>query len=1022
MERYHENLSVMHVGTEPPRSWYIPASIDEDISEQPYCWKQSSSVILLNGEWDFKLLKDFDEALKERISKERKWDRIQVPGCWQTQGFDSNQYINMRYPIPVDPPFVPDDNPSGLYQHEFTIPDTWTDDMIYLNFEGADSCLYLWVNGQFAGYTQVSHAAAEFEITKYIKSGKNLLQAIVLKWCDGTYLEDQDKLRMSGIFRDVYLLRRPVKHIRDFRIRTVLFGADAKVSVEVNCSSECREEIKANIFTWEKEWIGRMEWEDGTFSINIPNAKLWNAEEPFLYRLELKLGREVIVKNFGIREIRIRNGVLTVNGQPVKLKGVNRHDSDPVTGYAIDEDQLIRDLKLMKAHNINAIRTSHYPNSAWAYDLYDWFGFYVICEADLEAHGNVMLYNRSRVPYESPRERLDCLFFDNALFGRMMEDREFELAVLDRIKLCAEREKNAACRIMWSMGNESGYGRNLIKAAQWLKEFDPDTPIHYEGLIYKLPGQNPDTSNIDVYSRMYPSPAVCEHYAQNHLLNKPFVCCEYMHSMGNGPGDIEDYWKIFYKYEMLCGGFAWEWCDHAVYEKKDEKAFYAYGGDFGEQQHDGNFCVDGLVSPDRQVKPGLLEYANVLRPVRSELESFDQEEIRIRLKNCLDFLPLDQAVSVICRWYEDGVLICEQTLEKLDILPHTSRTVGLEYGFRKKESLKEIRICSRQKENRIWAESGWNLGLDQIFIEKNYGFLYAEKTHSKKEIDITEQGDELYICGKNQEFSYRFSKKSGQFTSVMYKGTEFLEKPCQWNIWRAPIDNDMYVKQSWKEAGYDLIQHKTYSVEWTVLDKAAVIRVREALGAPGRQKILELDTVWKIDGDGEVRLHTSVCKTPDFPDLPRFGLRLFLKKDMGKFAYWGKGPSESYIDKCRSGWEGWHQSSAKQEYVDYIRPQEHGSHNQARTLQLYGDKKSIEVFFPKPSSVQVLEYSQEQLSGTSHNADLIPENQVIVCLDYLHNGIGSDSCGPKLNRTYAFDALAFTFEFQWKIGGEKNGQ
>ena len=1010
MKRYHEDLESLHIGTEPPRGWFVPCSLKEEFS--PYKWEKSTSVQLMNGQWNFRLCDSFDRALEFAAlpASEQKWNTIAVPGCWQTQGFDANQYTNIRYPIPIDPPFVPNQNPTGVYETEFPVSEDQAKQRVYLNFDGVDSCFYLWINGEFVGYSQVSHCSSEFEITKYIRPGSNQARVIVLKWCDGTYLEDQDKLRMSGIFRDVYLLTRPQSHIRDFRINTRVDGQDAQLQVTLNYEGCAEGETCLRVLDAAGNLVTELPHAAAETVIDLKAPVLWNAEKPYLYRLEIEYAGEKIVKYFGVREVSIENAVLMVNHTPIKLKGVNRHDSDPRTGYTISREQLITDLRMMKAHNINAIRSSHYPNAPWAYDLYDKYGFYVICEADLEAHGNVFLYTREHFQIESPREKLDQLFFNHPLYGRMMNDPMFEKAVMDRIQRSVIREQNVTCRVMWSLGNESGFGSNLEKAAKWLKEFDPHTPVHYEGMIYQIPGREMDHSNIDVYSRMYPSPEVCEHYAQHQLLNKPFVCCEYMHSMGNGPGDIEDYWQVFYRYDTIAGGFAWEWCDHSVYSgEKNGKPMFLYGGDFGERQHDGNFCVDGLVTPDRKVKPGLLEYKNVLRPVRARLAQVQDGRAVVELTNCMDFSTIGTVIEVCCQIRENNALIREEVLDSLCIAPHQTECIGIDTHFGEKKSLKEVRLLYRRKDTSDWSDAGDVAGFEQLFIQRDYAFLQPCDLCARDGVQVEESDETITVFGSDPCFKYTFSKSAGQFTSMRFEEKEMLQKAGGWNIWRAPTDNDMYVKQEWQQAGYHLAQTKVYHADCSIQDHAAVITVAESISTPGYQKLLSLKTTWKIDANGTVKMSVSVHKNEDFPDLPRFGIRFFFTKDRENLKYWGIGPLESYPDKRRAGLEEFHAGKAADEYVDYIMPQEHGSHCGVRQLELSNGENEVVFDFAKAASTQVSVYSQEQLTQVGHNFDLHPEDCVIVCLDYNQNGIGSNSCGPVLNRKYAFDELEWDF-------------
>ncbi len=603
--QYFECLDILHKGTMEPRTYYIPHAPDEAWS--PEKWSASSRLELLNGKWDFAFYPSFAEVPHELLcsdSLSRLKDKIPVPSCWQNHGYDYHQYINVQYPFPNDPPYVPDETPCGLYERSFELSEEDLEREISLVFDGVDSAYYVYLNGMEVGYSQVAHATAAFCLDPYVKAGSNVLKVLVLKWSDGSYLEDQDKLRMSGIFRDVYLLRRPKNHVEDLRFHQTLSEdlKTAEISLDLRFRGEETPEVLVELFAPDGSKVLSEIWEDGK-TWTLDNPLLWNAEEPNLYRLTLATEEEAITRPVGFKTIKIEDGVYYWNNVPIKFKGVNRHDSDPETGAAISPEQLLRDLKLMKQFNINAVRTSHYPNSPWAYDYFAMMGFYVMQEADIEAHGNIMYYDPGAVQgeYNNPRLDLENLYFNNRHYGDMMHDPRFEEAVLDRVKLSLIREINCPAICCWSMGNEAGYGPNLEKAAEWVKSYDTSVPLQYESSIYYADDYVNDTSNLDFYSRMYPSPLVLEKYGSTDWGEKPFCCIEYAHCMGNGPGDFEDYWQMFYKYPKLTGGFAWEWCDHAV--KKN--GVMHYGGMFGEKNHDGNFCVDGLVSPDRKVKTAM---------------------------------------------------------------------------------------------------------------------------------------------------------------------------------------------------------------------------------------------------------------------------------------------------------------------------------------------------------------------------------------------------------------------------------
>ncbi|MDT3425855.1 beta-galactosidase [Paenibacillus forsythiae] len=532
------------------------------------------------------------------------WDDLLVPSCWQTSGYDQLHYTNINYPIPCDPPFVPDDNPAGLYIRDFNLEGRLAEKETYLVFEGVNSCFYLWVNGSFAGYSQGSRMPAEFRVTPCLRPGSNRVAAMALKWCDGTYLEDQDAWRYSGIFRDVYLLGRDPVHIRDVGIRPELaadFGSallhiDLKSTGSLNVAAELRDARNRSIVQGDIAVDG-----DGTLQIKVDAPVLWNAEQPYQYQLYIRAGEEVLRFPVGFRSVDIQGGVFRINGKAVKLKGVNRHDSHPVLGQTIPLSHMKQDLNQMKRHNINTIRMSHYPNDPRFLDLCDEYGFYVIDEADLECHGIGIAED-----------------WADGAFHKLSADPQWRDTFLDRAVRLLERDKNHPSVVIWSLGNESGYDENHIAMAEWTKRRDPSRPVHYEGAAPRYNG-HANTEYLDMESRMYATVDEIEAYANDESSRKPLFLCEYSHAMGNGHGDLHDYWKVIDRYPKLMGGCVWEWCDHGIAAKtEDGTAFYAYGGDFGDRPNDGNFCIDGLVSPDRRPHTGLLELKQIIAPVQFE--------------------------------------------------------------------------------------------------------------------------------------------------------------------------------------------------------------------------------------------------------------------------------------------------------------------------------------------------------------------------------------------------------------------
>ena len=657
--RYYEDLSVLHENTMPARAYYVPASIRMDNLMEHR--EKSDRMQLLNGTWKFRYFNsiyDVQDSFFEKDYDTENFDEIQVPSVWQMAGYDAHQYTNIRYPFPFDPPYVPQDIPCGAYVHTFDYSRDENAPKAFLNFEGVDSCFYVWINGSYVGYSQVSHMTSEFDITELLQDGTNTVAVLVMKWCDGSYLEDQDKFRMSGIFRDVYILKRPEQTIRDYHIKTKIEGMLAKVELDMKFYSPANVKISIEDRNGAVVAVGSIS-EDGTSVLEIASPELWNTENPYLYKLILETEHEVIVDHIALRKIEIKDQTIYLNGQKIKFRGVNRHDSDPVTGFTISLEQIKTDLILMKQHNFNAIRSSHYPNAPFFYEMCDKYGFMVIDEADIEAHGPFMIYRKDDTDYNRFKRWNE----------KIADDPVWQTAIVDRVKLMVERDKNRFCIVMWSMGNESAYGCNFEKALEWTKKFDPDRITQYESARYRNYDKTYDYSNLDVYSRMYPALSEIREYLDKDG-SKPFLLVEYCHSMGNGPGDFEDYFQMIQNNDKLCGGFVWEWCDHAIAHgiAENGKTIYAYGGDHGEEIHDGNFCMDGLVYPDRKVHTGLLEYKNVYRPAR--VISYNKESGELVFHNYMDFDDLKDYVKISYELTQDGLVIDKGKLSEVSAAPH----------------------------------------------------------------------------------------------------------------------------------------------------------------------------------------------------------------------------------------------------------------------------------------------------------------------------------------------------------------
>lgn len=1000
--RYYEDLSVLHENTMPARAYFIPASkrMDNLVEHR----EESDRMQLLNGTWKFQYFNsiyDVQEPFFEKDYDTENFDEIQVPSVWQMAGYDTHQYTNIRYPFPFDPPYVPQDIPCGTYAHTFVYHKDENAPKAFLNFEGVDSCFYVWINGSYVGYSQVSHMTSEFDITDLLRDGENSIAVLVMKWCDGSYLEDQDKFRMSGIFRDVYILKRPKQAISDYHIKTRIEDMLAKVEIEMKFYSPLNVKISIEDRNGAVVALGSIA-EEGTAVLEIASPELWNTENPYLYKLILETENEVIVDHIALRKIEIKDQVIYLNGQKIKFRGVNRHDSDPVTGFTISLEQLTTDLTLMKQHNFNAIRSSHYPNAPFFYEMCDKYGFMVIDEADIEAHGPCMIYRKEDTDYNRFKRWNEMI----------ADDPAWEEAIVDRVKLMVERDKNRFCIVMWSMGNESAYGCNFEKALEWTKNFDPDRITQYESARYRNYDETYDYSNLDVYSRMYPALSEIQEYLDKDG-SKPFLLVEYCHSMGNGPGDFEDYFQMIQDNDKMCGGFVWEWCDHAIAHGTAEngKTIYAYGGDHGEEIHDGNFCMDGLVYPDRTVHTGLLEYKNVYRPAR--VISYDKESGELMLHNYMDFDNLKDYVKISYELTQDGLLIGKGKLAEVSVVPHGEGKTNLQVNVPENGKC-YLKLTYHLKKEMPLLEEDYILGFDEIEVSQKdakcqLAEKWFEKTVTDSELQVSEDDTQIHIKGR--EFAYTIDRRTALFTEMKFAGREYLNHPMELNIWRAPTDNDMYIKSEWKKAHYDKAYTRAYTTEVVQGKHGVKITSHASVVAETVQKILDVTITWKIEAAGKIDADIAVTKDDEFPDLPRFGVRMFLDKKLSAARYFGMRPQESYCDKHQAASHGLYHANVDDLHEDYIRPQENGSHYDCEYVELNNSRYGIVVSAENAFSFNASYYTQEELEKKTHNYELTESDSVVFCVDYALNGIGSNSCGPVVLDQYRFDDVLFRFQF-----------
>ena len=933
--RHYENPERTSENRCPARSWYIPGGV--------------SKQILLNGTWNFAFFnRDID--VPETIET---WDTIPVPACWQLHGYENPNYSNINYPYPCDPPFVPDDNPCGVYQRQFTLEHVTG--KTYFVFEGVSSCAYLYINDRYVGFTQGSHLLAEFDVSDYVNQGVNTVRVKVLKWCCGSYLEDQDFFRYNGIFRDVYLLQRPEGHIGDVE----MIPSDKEIAISLAGDASIR------IFNGETLLVAETFFNDFRFAPE--NPILWNAEKPHLYRVELERGGEIITLKAGLRKIEISSQYeLLINGVSVKLHGVNHHDTSAHRGWCQDANELRRDLELMKSLNMNCVRTSHYPPAPVFMELCDELGLYVVCETDIETHG--FLRRLPNVPYR----------YDVASNAWPCTKAEWKHEFVDRMQRMVEHFKNHASIFMWSTGNESGHGSNHVEMIRWTKRRDPSRLVHAEDASRK--GQ---IHNADVFSMMYSSLSEVERFALCDDINMPVFLCEYSHAMGNGPGDVWDYNELFDRYPKLIGGCIWEWADHVVTENGVQK----YGGDFeGELTHDGNFCCDGLVFSDRSLKAGSLEAKAAYQPIRTSYENGV-----LTIHNRLDFTNLAE-YEFHYNIEADGKIITSQQLT-LEVVPHSS--VRLDIPYEPVSCQFGVYLNTQLLKNGdIWAHTQHPLPCN---------ILPREMVPLAS---LTENAG--HICAEGSHFCYTFSKHYGIFTSLLVHGREQLAGKPVLTAFRAPTDNDRDTRfmwqqlDEWRGENLDKSSVKVYDCQ---LEDGCIV-VRGALSGISRAPLMRFIQKIAIHEDGKIDWQLLGDIRKDAFWLPRLGYEFSLPGETKNFAYYGNGPFESYRDLCHAGAIGLFESSSDQEYVHYVRPQEHGNHTAVRWLRI-GDLE----FTAENMEINVSNFSTAALTKAEHTDELVADGKTHLRIDCKVSGIGSNSCGPELEKPYRLAEKEIAFRF-----------
>ncbi|MBQ7152549.1 MAG: DUF4981 domain-containing protein [Clostridia bacterium] len=1005
----HQDQSILHIGCEQPHAYFIPFSANEPADNVKR--GLSSRFLSLCGEWDFKYYESVQDVPDFTVPGFccDGMEKIEVPRSWQTllgRGYDKPQYTNVNYPIPVDPPFVPDKNPCGLYQRTVFADERMLSYDVYLDFEGVDSCFYLYVNGAFAAYSQVSHSTHEINITKYLMPGENRLQVLVLKWCDGTYLEDQDKFRLSGIFREVYLLLRDKVHIRDIYVRPTLSPDFSSAEIRVELEATADAEATLILAGPDGREIGKKKTSVAKSPVfTLKDPVLWSDESPSLYSLTVLCGSEKISIPVGLREIRIRDKVVYINGKKEKVKGVNRHDSHPILGAATPLDHMLRDLYIIKRHNLNMIRTSHYPNDPRLPEMCDRLGIYLCDEADLETHG---------IHYTGSMDYLT-------------DNPDWKEAYLDRAHRLMEQDKNHPCVIMWSVGNESGCGSNHQAMADYFHGRMPGCIVHDEAgsrvtreKIDTSKRQDPSEYNFagaDIESRMYPS---VEHidaeYNQKYKLDKPFFLCEYAHAMGNGPGDLKAYWDYIYKHDFFFGGCVWEFTDHSVATGDSiyTDPHYTYGGDFGDFPNDAEFCVDGLVYPDRRPHTGLAEYKQVVKPFEA---SYDAGTLRLRnLRYFKDLFDIDFYYA----FERNGKTVSDGWLRNVTVLPQKTKSFNLS-APNAADAYLTLTVRAFQASSTEWAEAGYCIGFEQFVL--NSPVPAGERLSPlARKVPVRAVAHEKEFTVTANETVYTVDRATGLISQINDRGSKLLDSAVRPTVWRAPTDNDRNVKRSWEERGYRHPLTRCVRCELTSSgpDRAQIL-TEFSMGQAPYTPFLWGKIIYTFLQDGSV-IVKSECERPEkTPMLPRFGFEFSLCEGHENITYFGRGENENYIDKNNSSKLGLYATTASRNFEHYVRPQENSAHAKtywAQISALYGHGVTL-LAVGSPFSFNCCHYSPEQLTQTMHDYELVPLRNTVVNIDYRQNGIGSNSCGPELNKSLRFDEREFSWAFRL-IPGQVN--
>ena len=954
-------------------------------------YKDSQKKISLNGEWDFKYV-DAPELSPEgfeQLGACEGWDKIDVPSVWQLRGYDKMHYTDVLYPFPVNPPHVPDENPTGIYKKTVVLDEQWMEKDTVLKFHGVDSAFDVWVNGKHVGFGKVSRLPSEFDITGFVKIGENDITVRVYKWSDGTYLEDQDMWWLSGIYRDVELINEEKNAVLDLRVNGTL---DDSYKNGFFTAEITMKQAGTNL-GWKLSYKGKnvlegelvSEGKDICIEAEIPEVHTWTAETPELYEFTVMTENQEVTVRCGFRKIEIKDKNFRVNNQVILLNGVNHHDYNPREGRRVTREQMESDIRLMKQYNINAVRCSHYPANEYFYDLCDEYGLYVINEADLECHGFEWVEN----------------------YTWITDDETWKDAYVDRSVRMVKRDRNHPSIIMWSMGNESAFGCNFRSAAEAIRELDDTRLVHYEGDF--------EAEVTDVYSTMYTRLKGLKEIAEYQIKgDKPHVMCEYGHAMGNGPGGLKAYQDMYRKYKRLQGGFLWEWYDHGIYTEEKDKKYYKYGGNYGDFPTNGNFCIDGILMPDRTPSPGMEEYKQIIAPV--EITAVEGSMNKLQIRNYYDFLNLDTTtlyweVKAEDQTIQDGIV------EGLSVAPHEGKIIALPItAFELQENTDyylNLTVC--QKEERNYAPAGYEIKKVQIPMQIRKDGFSVRETADK--LQVTEGQGGLTV--ENSRVTAKFSTVFGKLISFGKDGKEYLTEGPRMNVYRATIDNDMYKKEDWMNKYF--IQKPVEETEYVSClkeDDKVIVRIGTFFSCYNQSWGFECDYTYTVYSCGQMKVEIQGKAVqrgklePAF--LPRIGVIMKGNKNFQKTMWYGMGPGESYVDSKAASIMGIYENTVDGMMTDYVFPQENGHHEQVKWFRIGDGKDGLLCKMEEKLGLNLANYTDESLEKAQHPFEIEKADDVIIHLDYRQSGLGSNSCGEEQleeNKVKLQDfAMAFTVQ------------